>query len=332
MMGRHIINCRVDIHVCERIIDDHGCPFNAIISTISANSLNVEITDDEYEAISHALMLRGNEYCSVLLVGIPGCEWLFHKVVRGIWNKIVRKYKTITADHTIIHEHSYCILLPDNRFISPSARVLSLDTPEESLGFEDIPEHTVYNELPSGNLELVRAGRDFPRNMYDLPISFPFALRKPFANVIENSVGPHINKIVKVGDRAFEGFDQDFRLILPNCKEIGDSAFARCLGLWSVCLPNVEHIGDYAFCDCHFLHWMKYPEHIRSIGEGAFEGCMNMKSFYKNKDLDPEEVITLPNHVHVGRDAFEYTPMRYLSYNDYDKPYLYGNEEDEWEE
>lgn len=105
-------------------------------------------------------------------------------------------------------------------------------------------------------------------------------------------------KVVSIGESAFEGCVNISSIDLKNVTNIGYRSFADCYNLISANLPNVEYIGGYAFNDCsslsnvsfpkvkeidyeafyycNFLKQIELPQTLESIGSYAFYGCNNL--------------------------------------------------------
>ena len=76
---------------------------------------------------------------------------------------------------------------------------------------------------------------------------------------------PEDDKVIAIGDWAFEGCKLLKRISVPNCiKSIGDYAFFECVGLKSIAIPSsVINIGDFAFGNCRKLANIEVNEHNR---------------------------------------------------------------------
>lgn len=321
-MNNHTITCKIEVNALKILdYDENGCPITTGISTIVERKMNQEVTDNEYEAITNALMMRENKYYTVYLEDIPGCEWMFHRVVNKDWQNIVRRYDNMNVEHTIKHPNLYRIELPNDMLIAPSVQVLSLQPMQPKLDFDKIPEKTIFNKLPDGSLEVVKAGLDFPSfrgtgvdELNLIGIS---------SNSNRSKETFPINEITRVGERAFENSDL-LEISLPNCKEIERNAFSGCPLLRKVHMPKLERIGMFAFTDCHFLSWFTYPSSIKNISDGAFYGCIHLKGFLNGAD---DLIRTLPEGTKVGEDAFAYTPLDFLSDNPIYDPSIPEDEE-----
>lgn len=93
----------------------------------------------------------------------------------------------------------------------------------------------------------------------------------------------------RIEDRAFEGCKDMEQISLPKALTyIGDSAFKGNVKLRVVHIKDVDScelvvIGAYAFAGCSVLEEFcsetesALPPKLESVGEGAFEGCVNLK-------------------------------------------------------
>jgi len=307
------VTCRLGISVGRLAdYDEEGNPIILHVSTISEDERTIEVTDNEFELISDAYKCRENEYGGVYLNAIPGCEWLYHKTVWRPWQIVAEQYERFFSQEAIIKKHLYKIQLKDDMIVYPTAEITSLQPQQPKLDFEAIPEKTVFKNLPDGSLELVRVGRDFPSS---LPTCVDILNYGGHFGVSGRFCPLPLDKVTRIGERAFVSYDYLHELNLPNCTFIGEFAFSQCSGLTSVNLPKVEIIQDGGFNECHFLMGFTYPEHIKEIGEYAFCGCMHLKHFSKKNGNTVEDVSSLSEGVKVGDDAFAHTPMAHLSNN-----------------
>lgn len=116
-----------------------------------------------------------------------------------------------------------------------------------------------------------------------------------------------------IDTRAFRRCRELQEVHLPNVVSIGPGAFSGCLNLHTVELGSkIKEIDTFAFADCHFLHSVNLPDGIERIEDSAFQGCVNLPA---SLEL-PDSII------HVGFDAFAYTPADSLSKNP-----IYSDEE-----
>lgn len=116
-----------------------------------------------------------------------------------------------------------------------------------------------------------------------------------------------------IDTRAFRKCRELQEVHLPNVVSIGPGAFSGCLSLHTIELGSkIKVIDEFAFADCHFLHSVNLPDSIERIEDSAFQGCVNLPA---SLEL-PDSII------HVGFDAFAYTPADRLSKN-----LIYSDEE-----
>ena len=109
-----------------------------------------------------------------------------------------------------------------------------------------------------------------------------------------------------IDTRAFRKCIELKEVHLPNVVSIGPGAFSGCLSLHTVELGSkIKVIDEFAFANCHFLHSVNLPDGIERIEESAFQGCVNLPA---SLEL-PDSII------HIGFDAFAYTPVDRLSNN-----------------
>ena len=137
------------------------------------------------------------------------------------------------------------------------------------------------------------------------------------------------NSITRIRDNVFNGCTGLTSINIPNSvTRIGNGAFSGCAGLTSITIPNsVVEIDNWAFSDCAGMKKIlvsdgnrKYdsrnhcnaiietatntlisgcsntviPSSVTSIGDGAFQGCVDLTS------------IPIPNSVmEIGYNAFE---------------------------
>ncbi len=119
-----------------------------------------------------------------------------------------------------------------------------------------------------------------------------------------------------IEDYAFSRCQYLKYLNLPKVYEIGKEAFIGCLSLNDVHLPDcLKVIGSGAFMGCHFLNYIELPSSLVEIGDMAFCECTNLTLIINNYygNLVAEKKLH-PNVIKIGENAFEDTPIEYLSY------------------
>lgn len=99
--------------------------------------------------------------------------------------------------------------------------------------------------------------------------------------------------VQKIEESAFEHCKELETIWGNNIIEIGNSAFKECYMLSTLLISSVEIIGDNAFQKCRKIKKFDCLDSIRSIGEGAFDGCDNLEfngysdaSYLAGKDND----------------------------------------------
>jgi hypothetical protein len=98
------------------------------------------------------------------------------------------------------------------------------------------------------------------------------------------------NSVSSIGDGAFEGTALSSVTILDGVTNIGEYAFYDSASLTNVVLGNnLISIGAYAFSGPNWqgptesgcpLTSITVPANVTNIGEGAFEGCGDLRSAY----------------------------------------------------
>jgi hypothetical protein len=86
------------------------------------------------------------------------------------------------------------------------------------------------------------------------------------------------NNIIGIGDRAFHQSSICSIEIPATVKTIGEWAFGNT-GLYNIKIPEgVEHIGAYCFANDPDIGIMELPSSLKSIDEGAFASCRNLRA------------------------------------------------------
>jgi len=90
---------------------------------------------------------------------------------------------------------------------------------------------------------------------------------------------PEGDKVVAIGDSAFQNSNITSVEIAENIVKISNCAFDGCQSLRSVLIGDkVEEIGDYAFRDCLELVSVSLGKKLHSIGFEAFNNCDALES------------------------------------------------------
>lgn len=81
---------------------------------------------------------------------------------------------------------------------------------------------------------------------------------------------------------AFKGCKKLEKITLNQVQVIGDEAFLNCESLKEINIPKtVKYIGEYAFKDCERVEKLTFEDDYKEgtllIGDGAFDGCINLK-------------------------------------------------------
>ena len=92
------------------------------------------------------------------------------------------------------------------------------------------------------------------------------------------------DSVTTIGDHAFEYCTSLKSVDMPSSLNfVGDYAFYCCVGLENVEFCGlIDRIGEYAFSSCYSLSSLSLD--VRVIGEGAFDGCVNLLQVYLIQD------------------------------------------------
>ena len=146
------------------------------------------------------------------------------------------------------------------------------------------------------------------------------------------------NGVKTINESAFRGCKSLSSIVIPNgVTSFGNRVFYDCSSLTSLVIPNsVKSFGYKPFANCDKLEtlsidleyvdsWFKnlpslktlvLGDHVETIGEEAFAGCLNLKSLNLPKGLKTIGIkafyecerlteLTIPNHVtEIGEQAF----------------------------
>ena len=112
---------------------------------------------------------------------------------------------------------------------------------------------------------------------YEIPATVERALPEVFARASFAENNPEFPALKYVGARAFAKANFEYTITLTAAIEIGEEAFAE-VPATAVNMPAVESLGDHAFKNASFLTSVKMNKELKSMGQGAFDGCYAMKT------------------------------------------------------
>lgn len=100
------------------------------------------------------------------------------------------------------------------------------------------------------------------------------------------------SSVIKMNNRSFYEVDH-YKFIIPqNIISIGDNTFRCCDFLDEIIVPEwVKSIGEYAFSGCMNLKNIKLSSNLVSIGEGAFLACNQMETI-----IIPESILQIKDY------------------------------------
>ena len=112
--------------------------------------------------------------------------------------------------------------------------------------------------------------------------------------VLIPSKSPMGEKVVAIGESAFEGADVKCVKIPEGVVSIGERAFFTCEGLKYVYIPDsLKSIGKYAFYECEALEHFNISNNIEYVGGYAFYRCSRIitksykEAYYLGTDSNP---------------------------------------------
>ena len=86
---------------------------------------------------------------------------------------------------------------------------------------------------------------------------------------------------------------------------------------------QITKVPDYFFCDSSSLQSVVFSSSVEDIGEGAFRGCINLKTIIMPEDIKITEIkdetfqrcrierFVVPKSVtRIGKNAFSYKSIR----------------------
>ena len=118
------------------------------------------------------------------------------------------------------------------------------------------------------------------------------------------------SSVTEIGDEAFSGCTNLQYIHIPNSvRRIGIAAFNNCNNLKSIAIHLVDMnstqgiICNLAFRCCDHLESVILPDTMDLIGDYAFLGCVNLKSFVSYKSGYRLASNQLPNGI-IGGGAF----------------------------
>lgn len=149
--------------------------------------------------------------------------------------------------------------------------------------------------------------------------------RKPFYSIENLIITSTVNQIP---DNMFNGLNMSTLVINADITSIG--SFDNCLEIKELYLPDsIKEIKENAFIGCTNLETIRFPEHLDSIGNGAFDntawfdsqpsGCVYIKNVlykYKGSEQQKDIVIKEGTTEIVGNAFFEAESIQSVSLPD----------------
>lgn len=104
-----------------------------------------------------------------------------------------------------------------------------------------------------------------------------------------------------IGSHAFFGNNTLTSIVLPQqLSLLGDYAFANCFNMQSVSFSYLAAlsieliIGDYAFSNNHYLYTANLPQHLFTLGEGAFSNNTRLAEINFATIINSEDLVIPP--------------------------------------
>lgn len=115
------------------------------------------------------------------------------------------------------------------------------------------------------------------------PVSIEDGAFRSCFNLISVDLG---NKVVRIGDNAFENYKLDSFTMPDSVKSIGKAAFKNAKNLNSIVLSkSLQTIGDNAFTSCENLKELIIPDTVTTIGKKAFSDCKKLEKLKLSANL-----------------------------------------------
>jgi len=96
---------------------------------------------------------------------------------------------------------------------------------------------------------------------------------------------------VVIGEDAFFGSKNLWKVTATRASEVGDGAFSGCVNLIEAVLPATNSVGKYSFEFCYKLPNLRLPN-ATSIGEWAFEPCYALRHITLHPNVNIDRLAT----------------------------------------
>lgn len=237
--------------------------FNNKETKFSANSVNLEDTNTEYEMLLYALPVQANEMQSDIVI---------------IKQFIYEEYSNIYWGNIIKNEISYSKVMPSEILYVPECC--------PNVDFSSINNQNltlISNKRPDSLKSSLIANFIIPTNVTSIQSN---AFRD--CNNLTSIVIP--NNVASIGSSAFSGCSSLTNITIPNgVTSIGNYAFCGCTNIVSLNIPSsVKTIGASAFENCSGLTAIDIKNGVTTIGEKAFSNCTGLTSL-----IMPNSIINI---------------------------------------
>lgn len=189
----------------------------------------------------------------------------------------------------IIFENSTAISIEESSFYMCTADSIIINNDISYIGKKAFEDCTVNKIIIEGDIHEIRdQAFRYAENLESLTIkgNVDYITESSFRGSEISSLYIY-GRVIEIEALAFDGHEELEEIYIPYVEHIGDEAFQDCEALTTIDLHGVHIIGVDAFKKCKALESVCISRECKTISEGAFLGCNQLKNIYLYAEEPP---------------------------------------------